>query len=123
MRQKTITLYQIDELPTERAKEKARQWYREASAGDTFWSEHTCRRTRHDGTGSARLLRICEKRLMRDNSHGPTERYFASWAYCGPHPGELEYLGLSHWVRTTPSPYSGRIRENYTPWPVRRYRK
>jgi hypothetical protein len=28
MRQKTITLYQYDELPTEEAKQKAREWYR-----------------------------------------------------------------------------------------------
>ena len=34
-----VTLYQFDELPTDAAKEKAREWYREASAGDSFWSE------------------------------------------------------------------------------------
>lgn len=39
MRQKTITLYQFNEL-TDKAKEKARQWYREANADDSFWSEH-----------------------------------------------------------------------------------
>jgi hypothetical protein len=39
MRQKTIDLYQFDEL-NDKAKEKARSWYRETSADDTFWSEH-----------------------------------------------------------------------------------
>ena len=38
---KTITLYTFDELPTERAKEKARAWYREAGAHDEFVWENT----------------------------------------------------------------------------------
>lgn len=38
MRTKTITLYSYDELSPE-AQEKARDWYRNASAGDDFWSE------------------------------------------------------------------------------------
>lgn len=32
-------LFQFDELKTERAKEKAREWYRRAGDGDTSWSE------------------------------------------------------------------------------------
>lgn len=38
MRTKTINLFQYDEL-TPAAQEKARDWYRNASAGDDFWSE------------------------------------------------------------------------------------
>lgn len=40
MRQETVTrtLYQYDEL-SDSAKERAAQWYSEASAWDTFWSE------------------------------------------------------------------------------------
>lgn len=38
MRTKTIELYQYAEL-SDAAKEKARDWYRNASAGDDFWSE------------------------------------------------------------------------------------
>jgi hypothetical protein len=33
---KTITLYQFDELPTERAKERARNWYRESLDSSDF---------------------------------------------------------------------------------------
>lgn len=41
MRTETTTrdLYTFDEL-TDAAKERARNWYREASAGDDFWSEY-----------------------------------------------------------------------------------
>lgn len=38
MRTKTINLYQYSEL-SDKAKEKAREWYRRASEGDNFWSE------------------------------------------------------------------------------------
>lgn len=34
---KTITLYTFDELPSEKAKERARDWYRKASEGDDWW--------------------------------------------------------------------------------------
>jgi hypothetical protein len=40
-RTKTITLYKYDELPTEKAKEKARDWYRQISAGDSSTLETT----------------------------------------------------------------------------------
>lgn len=39
MREETVKVYQFDEL-SERAKEKAREWYRNASADDTFWHEN-----------------------------------------------------------------------------------
>lgn len=39
MRIKHVKLYQFDELPTEEAKERAREWWREASAGDTDFAE------------------------------------------------------------------------------------
>ena len=35
---KQTTVYQFDEL-SDAAKEKARDWYREASADDAFWQE------------------------------------------------------------------------------------
>lgn len=38
MREETIKLYQFDELSDD-AKEKARDWYRQASRDDSFWSE------------------------------------------------------------------------------------
>lgn len=38
MTTKTINLYTFDEL-SDSAKEKARDWYRNASCGDSFWSE------------------------------------------------------------------------------------
>jgi hypothetical protein len=38
MRTKTVELYTYGELSPE-AQEKARDWYRDASAGDDFWSE------------------------------------------------------------------------------------
>lgn len=40
MRQVTVNLYQFSELE-ERAKERARDWWRNASSGDNSWSEHT----------------------------------------------------------------------------------
>ena len=39
MRTETVTIYEYDELPTEAAKEKAREWFREVSRDDTFWHE------------------------------------------------------------------------------------
>jgi hypothetical protein len=39
MRQVTTTVYKFDELPTDAAKERARAWYRGASAGDDFYAE------------------------------------------------------------------------------------
>lgn len=35
----TTTVYQYDELPTERAKERARDWFREGNASDTFHTD------------------------------------------------------------------------------------
>lgn len=40
-RTKTITLYEYDELPTERAKERAREWYRDGTVHDNSIVEHT----------------------------------------------------------------------------------
>lgn len=37
MKTKTITLYTFDELPTEKAKEKAREWFREGNDGSWEW--------------------------------------------------------------------------------------
>lgn len=37
--ERTITLYQYDEL-SDKAKDKAREWFRRASEGDTFWHEY-----------------------------------------------------------------------------------
>lgn len=34
--QKTVTLYTFEEL-SDKAKERARQWWRDASAQDEFW--------------------------------------------------------------------------------------
>jgi hypothetical protein len=39
VRQVTQTIYKFKEL-NDAAKEKAREWYRRASAGDSFWSEY-----------------------------------------------------------------------------------
>ena len=39
-REITITLYQFDELPTEKAKERARDWWR-SSGTDLAWSEES----------------------------------------------------------------------------------
>ena len=39
MRTISVNLYQYDEL-SDKAKAKARDWYREASAGDNFWTEY-----------------------------------------------------------------------------------
>jgi hypothetical protein len=39
MRDITVTLYQFDELPTDKARERARKWWRDASAGDNTFSE------------------------------------------------------------------------------------
>lgn len=50
--QKTIMLYQYDELPTDKAKERARDWYREASAGDNYFAEPVI----EDATTIARIL-------------------------------------------------------------------
>jgi hypothetical protein len=48
MHTKTITLYSFDELSA-RAKEKARSWWRESSAGDSFWSESTIEDAKEQG--------------------------------------------------------------------------
>lgn len=37
MKTKTVVLYLFDELPTAKAKECARDWYREMSSGDDWW--------------------------------------------------------------------------------------
>ena len=39
-KQITMTAYEFDEL-SDKAKEKAREWWRNASAGDSDWSEYT----------------------------------------------------------------------------------
>jgi hypothetical protein len=39
MRTETITIYKFDELPTERAKERARDWWRECA--DLSWSDES----------------------------------------------------------------------------------
>jgi hypothetical protein len=39
MRDITVTLYQFDELPDDKARERARQWWRDASEGDNHFSE------------------------------------------------------------------------------------
>ena len=39
MRTISVNLYQFDELPTDAARERARQWWREASAGENYFSE------------------------------------------------------------------------------------
>ena len=35
----TRTVYQYDELPTEKAKDKAREWYCQASSSDEWWEQ------------------------------------------------------------------------------------
>jgi hypothetical protein len=37
MRQETITVYSFDELPTDKAKERARDWWKKAASDDEFW--------------------------------------------------------------------------------------
>lgn len=40
MKTKTVTLYEYDELPTERAKERARDWYLSCTESDTYaWED------------------------------------------------------------------------------------
>ncbi len=39
MRTETITVYTFDELPTERAKERARDWWR--AGGELFWGDES----------------------------------------------------------------------------------
>lgn len=46
MRTKEVKLFQFDELSDE-AKEKAREWYREASIGDDFWHENVIDDAKH----------------------------------------------------------------------------
>jgi hypothetical protein len=48
MTTKTVNLYTFDEL-SDSAKEKARQWWREASSDDTFWSECTIEEAKEQG--------------------------------------------------------------------------
>ena len=43
-KQKTTLVYQFDELD-EKAKERARDWYREGNCEDNYWSELTKERT------------------------------------------------------------------------------
>ena len=40
MRTINVTLYEYDELPTDRAKERAREWFRRAGGGDDYCSEY-----------------------------------------------------------------------------------
>lgn len=37
MRQETVTVYRFDELPDDRAKERARDWYRQNCLDDDWW--------------------------------------------------------------------------------------
>ena len=68
--QKIVTLYQYDELPTDEAREKAREWYRNASQDDTYWSEAV----------TDRFVTICEAiGIDLDNMRG-TKRHAIYWS-------------------------------------------
>lgn len=49
MKTKTINLYEFNEL-SEAAKEKARNWWRECSVGDSFWSERILDETKEQAS-------------------------------------------------------------------------
>lgn len=78
MRQKTITLYQFDELPTEKAKEKARDWYRSASVGDSFWSESILE---EDAPTILKHLGYCDPRILYSGfwSQGDGACFTGTW--------------------------------------------
>ncbi len=46
MRNITVTLYKFDELPTEEAKEKAREWWRNLESQDPAWREEHYKSTK-----------------------------------------------------------------------------
>lgn len=48
MKTKTINLYEFNEL-SEASKEKARQWWRECSEGDSYWSELVTGEAKEEG--------------------------------------------------------------------------
>lgn len=48
MKTKTVILYEFNEL-SEASKEKARQWWRECSAGDSYWSESVIDEAKEEG--------------------------------------------------------------------------
>lgn len=65
METREITVYEFDEL-TDRAKDTARQWYRDASAHDEFWDS-----VYEDADRVARILGIALKVKHKNNPKAP----------------------------------------------------
>jgi hypothetical protein len=87
---KTITLYTFEELPDEEAKEKARQWWRDASAHDEFWDA-----TYEDADAIAGLMGIEIDRAK----NGP--------GYVGPAPA-IQFSGF--WSQGDGASFTGKWR-------------
>lgn len=76
MTTKTVNLYTFNEL-SDSAKERARQWWREASSDDTFWSECTIEEAKEQGENMG--LDIDEIYWSGFCSQGDGACYVGSW--------------------------------------------
>lgn len=81
------TVYTFDELTDERAKERARDWYREATAGDSYYAESVI----EDAENVAALLGIAFSRER--HGRGPAVYYsgFSSQGDGASYAGSYEY--------------------------------
>ena len=85
MKTKTVNLYEFNEL-SDSAKEKARQWFREASSGDSYWSEYTIEEAKEQGENMG--LDIVNIYFRGFWSQGDGACYTGSWNACDVKAGE-----------------------------------
>jgi len=85
MKTKIVNLYEFGEL-SESSKEKARQWFREASQGDSFWSECVIEEAKEQGTNMG--LKIEDIYFSGFYSQGSGACYTGSWSAADVKSGE-----------------------------------
>ena len=85
MKTKIVNLYTFSEL-SDTAKEKARDWWREASAGDSYWSECTIDEAKEQGQTMG--LSISDVYFRGFWSQGDGACCEGSWSACDVKPGE-----------------------------------
>lgn len=74
--QKIVTLYEYDELPTDAAKAAARDWWRTASQGDSYYSESVV----EDFERVANILGIDIDRARHGNGKEPAVFWSGFWS-------------------------------------------
>jgi ATP-dependent protease HslVU (ClpYQ) peptidase subunit len=71
-KQKITTVYQFDEL-SDKAKERARDWYREGTCDDTYWRRLECESVIDDAATVAGFLGLDINQTDLQNHGGRNE--------------------------------------------------